>query len=129
VVAAVPRQERHPAASDLADEDGLARVAVRGLYLHFVVVGEEFVKAGTADDPDVRDRSHSRQATFSPAELLEEEGDEDGEGDEDLSPVLSPLFLSPSPAFLSPPELEESLEDDEEDPGDEAEDPLRLSVR
>jgi hypothetical protein len=126
VVAAVPRQERHPAAGDLADEHGLARVAVRGLDLHLFVGGEKLVKAGTADDPDVRDRSHGRQATFSPALPEEDEDDEDDDEDAGLSPVF---LLSPSPAFLSPLELEESPEVDDEDVAGVADDPLRLSVR
>ena len=118
----VSRQEGHPAAGHLADEHGLARLAIRGVDLHLIAVGEEFVETGTADDPDVRDRSHRRQATFSP-----EEPAEDGEE-----------------AAFSPPEDEEDVEDEEdesdEDPaaggdgedddaGAGAEDPLRLSVR
>jgi hypothetical protein len=138
----VPRQEGHPAAGYLADEHCLTRLAVRGLDLHLVGVGQKLVETRTPDDPDVGDRGHDRQATFSPEEPEElpeeeepeepeepeeeedEEEDEDDEDDEDFSPAfLSPL--SPSPVFLSPAELEDSLDD----AAVEADDPLRLSVR
>jgi hypothetical protein len=140
VVAAVPRQEGHPAASYLADEHCLTGLAVRGLDLHLVGVGQKLVETRTPDDPDVGDRGHDRQATFSPEEPEElpeeeepeeeepEEEEDDDEVDDDDDEDFSPAFLSPSPAFLSPAELEESL-DDEDDAGVGADDPLRLSVR
>jgi hypothetical protein len=134
VVAAVPRQEGHPAAGHLTDEHCLAGVAVRGLDLHLVGVSKKLVETRTPDDPDVGDRGHDRQATFSPEEPEEEEAEEEeleeaeedeaGDDDDDFSPA----FLSPSPGFLSPAEPEESL-DDEDDADVEADDPLRLSVR
>jgi hypothetical protein len=137
VVAAVPRQEGHPAAGYLADEHCLTGLAVRGLDLHLVGVGQKLVETRTPDDPDVGDRGHDRQATFSPEEPEEEEPeepeeeeeeDEEDEADDDDDEDFSPAFLSPSPVFLSPAEPEESL-DDEDDAAVEADDPLRLSVR
>src|SRR6185437_13837066 len=68
------------------NEDGLARLAERGLDLHLVAVGEELIEAGTSDDPDVRDRSHGRQATFSPEEPAEDVPAVDV--DEDFSPPV-----------------------------------------
>ncbi|MGA8465474.1 MAG: hypothetical protein WB688_15010, partial [Trebonia sp.] len=131
----MPRQEGHPAAGYLADEHCLTRLAVRGLDLHLVGVGQKLVETRTPDDPDVGDRGHDRQATFSPEEPEElpeeeepeepeEEEDEadDDDEDEDFSPAfLSPL--SPSPVFLSPAELGESPDD--EDAAAAADDPLR----
>jgi hypothetical protein len=133
VVAAVPWQEGHPAAGYLADEHCLTGLAVRGVDLHLVGVSQKLVETRTPDDPDVGDRGHGRQATFSPEEpeeLPEEEEpeEEEDEVDDDDDDDFSPAFLSPSPDFLSPAELEESL-DDEDDAGVEADDPLRLSVR
>jgi hypothetical protein len=131
VVAAVPGQERHPAAGHLADEHCLTGLAVRSVDLHLVGVSQKLVETRTPDDPDVGDRGHGRQATFSPEEpeeLPEEaEAEEEEEEDEADDDDFSPAFLSPSPDFLSPAELEESLEED--DAGVEADDPLRLSVR
>jgi hypothetical protein len=130
----VPRQEGHPAAGYLADEHCLAGLAVRGLDLHLVGVGQKLVETRTPDDPDVGDRGHDRQATFSPEEPEEEEPEEpdeeedEDEADDDDDEDFSPAFLSPSPVFLSPAELEESP-DDEDDAAVEADDPLRLSVR
>jgi hypothetical protein len=129
----VPRQEGHPAAGYLADEHCLTGLAVRGIDLHLVGVGQKLVETRTPDDSDVGDRGHDRQATFSPEEpeeLPEEEEpeEEEDEVDDDDDEGFSPAFLSPSPDFLSPAELGESL-DDEDDAGVEAEDPLRLSVR
>src|SRR6185437_4213059 len=82
------------------NEDGLARLAERGLDLHLVAVGEELIEAGTSDDPDVRDRSHGRQATFSPEEPAEDVPAVDV--DEDFSPPV-------------PDEEDESFDDDSED--------------
>jgi hypothetical protein len=133
----VPRQEGHPAAGYLADEHCLTGLAVRGLDLHLVGVGQKLVETRTPDDPDVGDRGHDRQATFSPEEPEElpeeeepeeEEDEDEDEADDDDDEDFSPAFLSPSPVFLSPAELEESL-DDEDDAGVGADDPLRLSVR
>jgi hypothetical protein len=131
VVAAVPRQEGHPAAGYLADEHCLTGLAVRGIDLHLVGVGQKLVETRTPDDPDVGDRGHDRQATFSPEEpeeLPEEEEPEEEEEDDADDEGFSPAFLSPSAGFLSPAELEESP-DDEDDADVEAADPLRLSVR
>jgi hypothetical protein len=137
VVAAVPRQEGHPAAGYLADEHCLTGLAVRGLDLHLVGVGQKLVETRTPDDPDVGDRGHDRQATFSPEEPEElpeeeepeeEEDEDEDEVDDDDDDDFPPAVLSPSPAFLSPAELEDSL-DDEDDAGVGADDPLRLSVR
>jgi hypothetical protein len=135
VVAAVPRQEGHPAAGYLADEHCLTGLAVGGLDLHLVGVGQKLVETRTPDDPDVGDRGHDRQATFSPEEPEElpeeeepDEEEEEDEVDDDDVDDFSPAFLSPSPVFLSPAEPEESL-DDEDDAAVEADDPLRLSVR
>jgi hypothetical protein len=133
VVAPVARQEGDPAPCHLADKHRLARLTERGLHLHLFAVGEELVKAGTSDDPDVGNRSHGRQATFSPDEL--EDAAEDEPEDEDG-------------AFSPPEEPEEddgAADDEDEDdesevgpPADaaapdgsdaEAEDPLLLSVR
>jgi hypothetical protein len=132
----VPRQEGHPAAGYLADEHCLTGLAVRGIDLHLVGVGQKLVETRTPDDPDVGDRGHDRQATFSPEEpeelpeeeeLEEEEPEEEeDEADDDDDEGFSPAFLSPSPVFLSPAEPGESLDDDA---GVEADDPLRLSVR
>jgi hypothetical protein len=130
----VPRQEGHPAAGYLADEHCLTGLAVRGLDLHLVGVGQKLVETRTPDDPDVGDRGHDRQATFSPEEPEEEEPEEpdeeedEDEADDDDDEDFSPAFLSPSPVFLSPAELGESP-DDEDDAAVEADDPLRLSVR
>jgi hypothetical protein len=130
----VPRQERHPAAGYLPDEHCLTGLAVRSVDLHLVGVSQKLVETRTPDDPDVGDRGHGRQATFSPEEPEElpeeeepEEEEEEDEADDDADD-FSPAFLSPSADFLSPAELEESL-DDEDDAGVEADDPLRLSVR
>jgi hypothetical protein len=132
VVAAVPRQEGHPAAGYLADEHCLTGLAVRGIDLHLVGVGQKLVETRTPDDPDIGDRGHDRQATFSPEEpeelrAEEEPEEEEDEVDDDDDEGFSPAFLSPSPVFLSPAELADSL--DEDDAGVEADDPLRLSVR
>jgi len=129
----VPRQEGHPAAGYVADEHRLTGLTVRGLDLHLVGVSQKLVETRTPDDPDVGDRGHDCQATFSPEEpeeLPEEEEpeEEEDEVDDDDDEGFSPAFLSPSPDSLSPAELGESL-DDEDDAGVEAEDPLRLSVR
>ena len=137
VVAAVPRQEGYPAAGYLADEHCLTGLAVRGLDLHLVGIGQKLVETRTPDDPDVGYRGHDRQATFSPEEPEElpeeeepEEEEDEDEADDDDDEDFSPAFLSPlspSPVFLSPAELEESLDD--EDAAAAADDPLRLSVR
>jgi hypothetical protein len=135
VVAAVPWQEGHPAAGYLADEHCLTGLAVRSVDLHLVSVSQKLIETRTPDDPDVGDRGHDRQATFSPEEPEElpeeeepDEEEEEDEVDDDDVDDFSPAFLSPSPDFLSPAELEESL-DDEDDAGVGADDPLRLSVR
>jgi hypothetical protein len=126
----VPRQEGHPAAGYVADEHRLTGLAVRGLDLHLVGVSQKLVETRTPDDPDVGDRGHDRQATFSPEEPeeLPEEEEPEEEEDEVDDEGFSPAFLPASPGFLSPAELGESL-DDEDDAGVEAEDPFRLSVR
>jgi hypothetical protein len=130
----VPRQEGHPAAGHLADEHCLTGLAVRGVDLHLVGISQKLVETRTPDDPDVGDRGHGRQATFSPEEpeeLPEEEEpgeEEEDEVDEVDDDDFSPAFLSPSPGFLSPAELGESL-DGEDDADVEAGAPLRLSVR
>ena len=64
VVLAVPRQEGHPLAPDLADEHRLARLAERGVDAELLGVGQELVESRPADDTDVRDRRHGGQATF-----------------------------------------------------------------
>jgi hypothetical protein len=146
VVLAVPGQERHPAARHLADQDRLARLAERRLDRHLLGVGEELVEAGAADDPDIRDRFHGGQATFSPEDFEDFEDDEDDEDDDaeeeeeeadaDEEALLSPdedEALSPLPDLSPPPEEDESAEDPdaaaEDDAGSAAVDPLRLSVR
>ena len=123
----MPGQEGHPAAGHLADQDRLARLPERRLDLDLVAIGEELVEARTPDDPDVRDGSHRRQATFS----LEDGADE----------LADELFSSPEDddAFSPPEDEEDEDEDDEsdEDPAaDEeddacagADDPFLLSVR
>jgi hypothetical protein len=125
----VPRQEGHPATLDRADEHRLARLAERRLDPDLLRVGQELIEAGPADNPDVRDRVHCGQATFSPEEPPEEPPEEDdaelaAEDDADESP---PDF---SPPDFSPPDFddEESAEDDVE--SDEAEDdePLALDA-
>ncbi len=116
VVLAVPGQERHPAARHVADQHRLARLAERRLDRHLFGVGEELVEAGTADDPDVRDRigllgdcpamppSH-RVRRPSPPEDFEDDEEEADEDDDDEAPLLSPdeddEDLSPLPD-LSP---------------------------
>jgi len=133
MVAAMPGQEGHPAAGNLADQDRLARLPVRRLDLDLVAVREELVEARTPDDPDVRDGSHRRQATFSPDEPAEELADEAFSPPEDEDEAFSP------------PEDEDEVEEDgededgesDEDPAAEeeddacagADDPFRLSVR
>ena len=133
MVATMPGQEGHPAAGNLADQDRLAWLPEGRLDLDLVAVGEELVEARTPDDPDVRDGSHRRQATFSPEEPAEELADEAFSPPEDEAEAFSP------------PEDEEDEEDEEdgedgesdEDPAaDEeddacagADDPFRLSVR
>jgi hypothetical protein len=130
----MPGHEGHPAAGHLADQDRLTRLPERRLNLDLVAVGEELVEARTPDDPDVRDGSHDRQATFSPEERAEELADEvfsPPEDDEVFSPEDDEVF--------SPPEDDGEDEDDEsdEDPAaDEeddacagADDPFLLSVR
>ena len=124
----MPGQEGHPAAGHLADQDRLTRLPERRLDLDLVAIGEELVEARTPDDPDVRDGSHCRQATFSPEDGADELADE----------VFSPP--EDDDAF-SPPE-DEDEEDGEDDESDEdpaadeeddacagADDPFRLSVR
>jgi hypothetical protein len=124
VVLAVPRQEGHAAASDLADEHSLTRLAERRVDLDLFGVGQELVKARPADDPDVRDRGHWGQATFS----LEE--------DEDVELLAVADEVESLPDFAGDPESDE-VDDAEESPDfDEDEDDvefdeplLRLSVR
>jgi len=65
VVAAMPGEERDPLPRHLADEDGLARVAKRGVNRDLAGVCQEFIEAGATYDGDVRDRLHRRYATFS----------------------------------------------------------------
>jgi len=130
----MPGQEGHPAAGHLADQDRLTRLPERRLNLDLVAVGEELIEARTPDDPDVRDGSHGRQATFSPEERAEELAGEvfsPPEDDEVFSPEDDEVF--------SPPEDdgEDEDEDSDEDPAaDEeddacagADDPFLLSVR
>jgi hypothetical protein len=126
VVTPVARHEGNPAARHFADEHRLARLAERGLNLHLFAVGEELVEAGTSDDPDVGDRSHGRQATFSPDEL-EDETEEPEDGGEAFSP--------PEEGDVDDEEDDESEDDPVADAAaadgadDAAEDPLLLSVR
>ena len=124
---------------DLADETGSLGAPNGVSTLTSSAPVEELIEAGPADDPDVRGRpqggregvcrgesSHRGQATFSPAEPLEEEDDaeedddeepaadfeddaesDDAEDDEPLSPeaeALSPEAepLSPEAEALSP---------------------------
>jgi hypothetical protein len=124
----MPRQEGHATAGHVTDEHRFARLAERSVDLYLVAVGEELVKTGTPDDPDVRDRSHAGQATFLP-------GEPEDEADEELA----------DPGFSPPDEDAEDVEDDEDDEdadesdddedaedddaGAEAEEPFRLSVR
>jgi hypothetical protein len=120
------RQEGHTTASDLADEHRLTRLAERSVDLYLVAVGEELVEPGTPDDPDVRDGSHGRQATFSPDELDDDPAEEEEEADEDFAPpdgVFS-VFSPFSP--LDEPEESDDAGEEEDDAGEE---PLRLSVR
>jgi len=131
VVAPVPGQECHPAAGDLTHQNGLTRIAERGLDLHLVGIGKELVETRTPDDPDVGDRSHAGQATFAPEEAEDEPAEEEEPEEEDFSP----------PPFSEEEEEEEEgeEEDDEseeppdeelEDAGaDEDDDPFLLSVR
>jgi hypothetical protein len=109
------RQEGHTTASDLADEHRLTRLAERSVDLYLVAVGEELVEPGTPDDPDVRDRSHGRQATFSPDEL------------DDSDDEVADLVFSPPDA--DEPEESDDVPEEEADAGVDAEEPLRLSVR
>jgi len=97
VVLAVPRQEGHPAARDLADEHSLTRRAERRVDLDLLSIGQELVKAGPADDPDVRDRGHRGQATFSPEE------------DDDVE------LVAEADEVASPPDFADDAESDEED--------------
>jgi cobalamin biosynthesis protein CobT len=133
VVTPVAWQEGNPAARHLADEHRLARLAERGLHLHLFAVGEELVEAGTSDDPDVSDRSHGRQATFSPDELADEAEDEEDPEDEDEAEDFSPDF---SPPAEDDEDDEAAADESAADPADaeaavgaDAEDPLLLSVR
>ena len=125
----MPGQEGHPAAGHLADQDRLTRLPERRLDLDLVAVGKELVEARTPDDPDVRDGSHCRQATFSPEDGADELADE----------VFSPP--EDDDGAFSPPEDEDD-EDGEDDESDEdpaadeeddacagADDPFLLSVR
>jgi len=146
VVLAVPGQERHPAALDLADEHRLARLAERRLHPDLFGVGQELIEAGPADYPDVRDRlrgvlgvippkggSHGGQATFSPDELPEDddaepavEGDDE---DEDESPDFAADEEEES-AEEEPLSFDPSSFDEEADEVEPPDDPLpRLSVR
>ncbi|HET9079696.1 MAG TPA: hypothetical protein VFO01_04170 [Trebonia sp.] len=119
----MPRQEGHPAARDLADERCFARLAERRSDPDLLGVGQELVKAGAADNPDVRDRGHRGQATFSLEDPPEEEAAELAEDDAAES----------LPGFAD--EEEPSEGDDESLPGfdeddGEPDEPLpRLSVR
>ena len=131
----MPGQEGHPAAGHLADQDRLTRLPERRVDLDLVAIGEELVEARTPDDPDVRDGSHCRQATFSPEDGADELADEVFSPPED-DEVFSP---PEDEEVFSPPEDEDEDEDGEsdEDPAaDEeddacagADDPFLLSVR
>jgi hypothetical protein len=129
----MPGQEGHPAADHLADQDRLARLPERRLDLDLVAVGEELVEARTPDDPDVRDGSHRRQATFSPDEPAEELADETFSPPEDEDESFSPLEDEDEVEEDGEDEDGESDEDsaaeEEDDACAEADDPFRLSVR
>jgi hypothetical protein len=120
----MPGQKGHPAADHLADQDRLTRLPERGLDLDLVAVGKELVEARTPDDPDVRDGSHRRQATFSPEELADEafsppeDGDEEEDDGDDGDEEDGDDESDEDPAA-----------DEEDDACAGADDPFRLSVR
>jgi hypothetical protein len=62
VVAAVPGQERHPAAGHLADGDRIARRAERRIDRDLGGVFSELVEARAADDSELRQVCHDRLA-------------------------------------------------------------------
>jgi len=127
----MPGQEGHPAAGHLADQDRLTRFPERRLNLDLVAVGEELIEARTPDDPDVRDGSHRRQATFSPEEPAEELADEAFSPPEDEEEAFSPSEDEEDEEGED--EDDESDEDPAADEEDDAcagaDDPFRLSVR
>jgi len=113
-------------ARHLADENSFAWLAERSVDLHLVAVGEKLVEARTSDDPDIRDRCHVRQATFSPEELAEDPPDELADA---FSPPVAGEEDDESFAEVSVADPA-SAEDDE--PGVAvfaADDPFLLSVR
>jgi hypothetical protein len=123
----MPRQERDAAARHLADEHRLTWLAERSVDLHLVAVGEELVETRTADDSDVRDRSHARQATFSPDEPEDEEEDEEEEEEEEEEESEEEEEEEEEAGAFSPPaELLSSPADEDDFAADE---PLRLSFR
>ena len=135
MVAAMPGQEGHLAAGNLADQDRLAWFPERCLDLDLVAVGKKLVEARTSDDPDVRDGSHRRQATFSPDEPAEELADEDEafsppeDEDEAFSPPEDEDEVEEDGADEDGESDEDPAADEEDDACAEADDPFRLSVR
>jgi hypothetical protein len=128
VVATVPRKESDPAARHLADKHSLARLTVRGVDLHLVGGGQELVEAGTSDDPDVRDRCHGRQATFSPDELAELPAEE--LADEDPAEVFSPPEADEEESFAADESFAEPVSAEDVEPAvPDFDDPFLLSVR
>jgi len=119
----MPRQERDAAAGYLADQYRLTRLAERSVDLHLIAVGEELVETRTPDDSDIRDRSHGRQATFSPDEPEDDEEDEEEEEEEEEEESGEEEEAG---AFSPPAELLSVPADEDDFAADE---PLRLSVR
>jgi hypothetical protein len=65
VLLPVPREERYPASSDLAEGDGTGRRAVRRLDGPFLDVLEQRVEPGAAEDPDL---GLGQAVSFAPVE-------------------------------------------------------------
>jgi len=102
----VPRHERHPAASYLADHQRIAGDPERGVELYLVNGVEELIQPRAADNSDAGQVGHGDQATFEPDDDVEPE--EDGDLDEEPLPTASPDFLSLLPELS--PEEESALE-------------------
>ena len=142
VIAAVPGHEGDPAAAELADDQGIAGRAVRGLDADLVGIFEELIEPRPADDTNAGELGHGAQATFEPEEL--EAPDELLEPDDELvlDELLSPeLPELPESDLLAEDDPEESLDELLDDSLDElvfslsllpplaVTEPLRLSVR
>jgi hypothetical protein len=108
VLEAVPGEERHCFALDLADREWCGRGAVRRLDRHLLDILQERIEAGSSEDSDVR----SAHADFS------DDDDEEPGSFFELPESLDPVELLPDEESLEE-SLDESFEEEEDEPEDD----------